>query len=90
MFDINITDWKITPRFLIESCGVIILAFILILQFGLLKCFGLKTRYFILFGLTSNKLEAIQENTFLMHDSITKKTEVRAGEKDKYISVSST
>ena len=39
--------------------------------------------------LTDNLLEAIQEEIFLMHDSIIEKTEVTLGEKDKYIWVSS-
>ena len=59
------------------------------LQFGLLKCFGLKMRYFVLFGLTDNLLATIQENIFLIRDSINEKTVFSSGEKDKYIWVSS-
>ena len=50
----DISDWKTTPRFFTELFGQIILESILMLQFGLLKCFGLKRRYFVLFGLTDN------------------------------------
>ena len=42
----------------------------------------------MLFGLTDNFLEIIQESISLMLDSITEKTEVSLGEKDKYIWVS--
>ena len=62
---------------------------ILKLQFRLLKYFGLKRRYSILFGLTVNFLKIIQEYISLMHDSITEKTEVSTDIKDKYIWVSS-
>ena len=50
----DISDWKTTPRFFAESFGEIMLELILMLQFGLLKCFGLKRRYSVLFGLTDN------------------------------------
>ena len=62
---------------------------ILMLQFRLLKCFGLKRRYSVLFGLTDNLLATIQENISLIHDSINEKTVVSSGEKDKNIWVSS-
>ena len=51
------------------------------LQFGLLKCFGLKRRYSVLFGLTDNLLATIQENISLIHDSINEKTVVSSSEK---------
>ena len=62
---------------------------ILMLQFGLMKCFGLKRRYTVLFGLTDNFLATIQENISLINDSINEKTVVSSGEQDKYIWVSS-
>ena len=62
---------------------------ILMLQFGLMKCFGLKRRYPVLFGLIDNLLAIIQENISLIHDSINEKTVVSSGKKDKYIRVSS-
>ena len=43
------------------------------LQFGLLKCFGLKRRRSILFELTDTLLANIQENKSLIHDSINEK-----------------
>ena len=58
---------------------------ILMLQFGLLKCFELKRKYSVLFGLTDNLLTTILENISLIHDLINEKTVVSSGEKDKYI-----
>ena len=69
----DVSGWKITPRFLDESLGKIMLASILILQFGLLKYFGLKEDNSVLFGLTDNLLRIIQENISLIHDLITEK-----------------
>ena len=57
---IDTSDWKIISRYLAESLRLIISESILILQFGILTCFGLKGRYFILFGLTDNWLETKQ------------------------------
>ena len=54
---------------------------ILILQFGIITCLGLKRRYSVLFGLTDNLLETIQENISLMYNSITKKIEINSGKK---------
>ena len=82
---IDISNWKTTPRFFAKSFGEIMLKSILMLQFGLLKCFG----YAVLFGLTDNLLTTIQENIFLIHDSIKEKIVVSSREKDKYIWVSS-
>ena len=62
---------------------------ILISQFGIVTCFGLKRRYSVLFELTDNLLETIEKSISLMHDSIIEKTEVSLGEKDNYIWVSS-
>ena len=39
---IDITDWKTTPRFVAELFSEIILESILMQQFGLLKCSGLR------------------------------------------------
>ena len=81
-WSVDKSDWKITQRFSASSFGVIMLKSILILKFGILTCFGLKSRYSVLFGLL---LQTIQENLSLMHDSIIEKIEVRSGEKVKYI-----
>ena len=54
-------------------------------QFGLLKCFGLKRKYSVLFGLTDNLLATIHENISLICDSSNDKTVFSSGEKDKYI-----
>ena len=64
-----------------ESFGDIMVGPILMLQFGLLKCFGLKRRYSVLFGLKDNFLATIQENISLIHNSISGKTLVSSGEK---------
>ena len=81
---IDISNWKTTPRFFAELFGKIMLESILMLQFGLIKCFGLKRRCSVLFGLTDNLLATIQENISLIHDSINEKTVVTSVEKDKY------
>ena len=65
---IDISDWKITPRYLAKSFSIIMLESILVLQYGILKCFGLKRRHSVLLILT--------QNISLMHNSITEKTEV--------------
>ena len=85
---IDISDWKTTPRFFEKLFGEVILESKSMLQFGLLKCFGLKRRYSLLLGLTDNLLATIHENISLIHDSINVKTVVTSGEKDKYIWVS--
>ena len=51
----------------------------LMLQFGLLKCFGLKRRYSVLFRFTDNLVATILG----IYDSIHEKTVVSSGEKDK-------
>ena len=56
---IDILDWKTTPRFFAELFSEIILESILMLQLGLLECFGLQRRYSVLFGLTDNLLATI-------------------------------
>ena len=81
----DISDWKTTPRFFAKLFGKIILASVLMLQFGLLKYFEIKRRYSILFKLTDNLLAAIQENILIIHDSINEKTVASSGEKDKHI-----
>ena len=63
---------------------------IVILRVGLLKCHGLKRRFFVLFRSTRNLCEIIKENLSLIHDSITENPKVSLVEKDKYIWVSST
>ena len=76
---IDISAWKTTPKFFAELFGKIILESILMQQFGLLKCFGLKKRYSVLFRLTDNLLATIHENLSLIHDSIKEKTLVSSG-----------
>ena len=85
---IDISDWQTTSRFFTDTFSEIMLESILMLQFGLLKCFGLKRRYSVLFGFTNNLFVTIQANISLIHDSINEKTVVNSGEKDKYIWVS--
>ena len=80
---IDILDWKTTPGFFAESFGEIMLESILMLQFGLLKCFGLKRTDSVLFGLTENFSTPIQKNISLINDSINEKnSKVSFGEKD--------
>ena len=55
----------------------------------IVEIFGLKRKYYVLFGILNNLLATIQENISLMHDSINEKPEVTSSEKDKYIRVSS-
>ena len=74
---------EITPRIFAKSFGEITLESILMLQFGLLKCLGIKRRYSVLFGLTDDLLATIQGNIFLIHDSMNEKTVVSFGEKNK-------
>ena len=81
----HISEWKITP----ELFGKIILESTLMVLFELFKCFGLKRRYSVLFRLTDNLPATIQDNIFLILDSINEKTVVSSDEKDKYIWVSS-
>ena len=83
------SDWKTTTRFFAVLVGEIILESILMLQFGLLKCFTSKRRYSVLFGLTDNLLATIRENISLIYDSINEKIVVTSSKKDKYILVSS-
>ena len=71
-FSIDISDWKITPRFFAKSFDEIMFKPILMLQFGLLECLGLKRRYYVLFGLTDNLFATIQENISLIQDLINK------------------
>ena len=86
---IDMLDWNTTPTFFAELFGEIMLESILMLQFGLMKCFRLKRRYSVLFGLTDNLLATIQENISLIYNSINNKTVVISGEKGKYIWLSS-
>ena len=55
---IDISNWKTTPSFFVELFGVIILESILMLQFGLLKCFGLKRRYSVLIRFIQQELSS--------------------------------
>ena len=82
---ISISDWKIILRFFVDLFCQLMLESILVLKFGLLKCFGLKRRYFVLFESTDNLFAIIPENTFLIHDSINEKIVVSFGERNKYI-----
>ena len=55
----------------------------LLLQLGILKTFGLIRGRSISFRLEDNLFQIIEKNISLLYNSITAKTEVRSGEKDK-------
>ena len=63
------SNLKTTPRFFAESLGEIMLESKLMLQFGLLQCFGFKKRCSALFGITNDLLATFQENISLIYDS---------------------
>ena len=80
----NISVWKITPRYFALSIREIVLEPRLILLTGRCTLFGLNRRYSVLFGLTDNLFDIILENTSLIQDSIIEKAdEANSGENDK-------
>ena len=80
----DISVWKITPRFVAESLGEIILESRLILFTGGFILLGLNSKYSVLIGLTDNLFDFIHENTSLIQDSIAERAnKVSSGENDK-------
>ena len=80
----DLSVWKITPRFFALSLGEIVLELIFIMLTGRFSLFGLNRRYSILFGLTNNLFDIINENTSLIQDLIIEKAdEANSGENDE-------
>ena len=62
----DLSIWKITPRFFALSQREQVLEPRLIILTGRLKLFGLNRRYIVLFGLIDNLFDVTHENTSLI------------------------